>query len=202
MKLIELWGLNVHTTVQFIILSGADRELTPPLLLPACRRCRFAFMFSSGFGYLPRDCFSDYYFIIRCVAHCSLHFAAICVHKDGPPINYPDGIAPDIKHYSFMSKGCEKSTMYNADENKFETLGEFKFYLAFSSELSFEYHGIEYGIDKMQDNLFYISDCSNKKYTTPGLTLEEVLDYEIDGTKIRDFIATDEVEITDRPGGI
>lgn len=89
---------------------------------------------------------------------------------------------------------------YDPKENKFETLGEFKFYLTYSSELSFEYHGVEYGIDKMDDNEFYISNCEIKKCITDGLTLEQVLNYEIDGVKIRDFITTDDVEITDRPG--
>ena len=92
--------------------------------------------------------------------------------------------------------------MYNANENRFVTLGEFKLYLTFSSELSFEYHGIEYGIDKMNDGKFYISNCYDKMCLTDGLTLEQVLNYEIDGIKIRDFITTDDVEITDRPGGI
>jgi len=120
----------------------------------------------------------------------------------GPPINYPDGIIPDIKHYSVMDRGCDKQKMYNANENRFVTLGEFKLYLTFSSELSFEYHGIEYGIDKMNDGKFYISNCYDKMCLTDGLTLEQVLNYEIDGIKIRDFITTDDVEITDRPGGI
>ena len=90
--------------------------------------------------------------------------------------------------------------MYNADDFRFKTLGEFKIYLTFCSELSFEYNNIEYGIDKMQDDKFYISNCNEKTCIQSGLTLEEVLNYEIDGVKIRDFIATEDVEITDRPG--
>lgn len=89
---------------------------------------------------------------------------------------------------------------YNPEENKFETLGEFKMYIDAGWELCFEYNGIEYGIDKMDDNLFYISNCDQKVCIQSRLTLEQVLNYEIDGVKIRDFITTDDVEITDRPG--
>ena len=116
-----------------------------------------------------------------------------------PPINYPDGNIPEFKQYISMYKE-NTDNMYNADDFRFKTLGEFKIYLTFCSELSFEYNNVEYGIDKMQDGKFYISNCNKKACIQGGLTLEEVLNYEIDGVKIRDFIATKYVEITDRPG--
>lgn len=124
-------------------------------------------------------------------------------------INYFDGNIPNINkrwYNQVMSKQIiEKSDdileiPYNPEENKFETLGEFKMYIDAGWELCFEYNGIEYGIDKMDDNLFYISNCDQKVCIQSRLTLEQVLNYEIDGVKIRDFITTDDVEITDRPG--
>ena len=40
-----------------------------------------------------------------------------------------------------------KNYEYNPDDHKFETLGEFKFYLNTGWNLGFEYNGVEYGIE-------------------------------------------------------
>lgn len=90
---------------------------------------------------------------------------------------------------------------YDPEENRFTTLDEFKIYFDYCTELSFAYHGTEYGVDKDEpDGTFYISNCTQRICMQNGLTLEQVLNYVIDGVRIRDFITTDEVEITDRPG--
>ncbi len=81
---------------------------------------------------------------------------------------------------------------HRPEENKFETLGEFKMYIDAGWELLFEYHNSGYGIEKSyDDDTYFIWACEKD---------EQVLDFEIDGVKIRDFITTDDVEITDRPG--
>lgn len=82
---------------------------------------------------------------------------------------------------------------YNSDDYKFETLGEFKIYLSCGANVGFEYNGVEYGIEGHNNN-FYVWD--EKKVLIEGLTLEEVLDFKIDGVKIRDLILT--AEITER----
>ena len=118
------------------------------------------------------------------------------------PIKYPSGEIPDINKY-FERINMNNNIQYfkyNPEENKFETLGEFKLYFNYCTELSFEYHGVEYGIDKLDDGLFYIGNCDERICIQEKLTLEQVLNFEIDGVKIRDFITTDDVEITDRPG--
>ena len=47
------------------------------------------------------------------------------------------------------------------------------------------------------ENSYCIWIC-NKEDIAVGLTLEQTLDYEFDGVKLRDFITTDDVEITER----
>lgn len=86
-----------------------------------------------------------------------------------------------------------KNHTYNPEEHKFETLGEFKIYLSCGANVGFEYNGIEYGIEGHSNN-FYIWDAN--AVLADGLTLEEVLDYKLDGVKIRDLILT--AEITER----
>ncbi len=91
---------------------------------------------------------------------------------------------------------------YNPEENKFETLSEFKMYIDAGWEILFEYNDTEYGIEKSSENGTFVLWVCGKDKQIGGLTLEQVLNFEIDGVKIRDFIATDNVEITDRPGPI
>ena len=84
-----------------------------------------------------------------------------------------------------------KINNYNPDDYKFETLGEFKFYLSTGWNVGFEYNGIEYGIEGHNNSfdiwIYKKGDIAN------NLTLEQVLDYEIDGVKIRDLILTAEI---------
>ena len=80
---------------------------------------------------------------------------------------------------------------YNPDDYKFETLGEFKFYLARGCNVGFEYNGECYGIEG-HNNSFDIwiydeGDIAN------GLKIEETLDYEFNGVKLRDLILTAEI---------
>ncbi len=113
-----------------------------------------------------------------------------------PPINYPNGAIPEFKSFCKIEGGTAKMKYkdmpdnpdYNPDDYKFETLGEFKFYLARGWNVGFEYNGEYYGIEG-HNNSFDIwiydeGDIAN------GLTLEETLDYEFDGVKLRDLILT------------
>ena len=86
------------------------------------------------------------------------------------------------------------NSVYNPDDHKFETLGEFKIYLSCGANVGFEYNGIEYGIEGHNNNFdIWIYD---KGDIANNLTLEEVLDYKLDGVQIRDLILS--AEITER----
>jgi len=87
-----------------------------------------------------------------------------------------------------------KNYDYNPDDYKFETLGEFKCYLDSGWNVGFEYNGVEYGVEG-HDNKFAIWIC-NKCDIAENISLEEVLDFKLDGVKIRDLILT--AEITER----
>lgn len=49
---------------------------------------------------------------------------------------------------------------------------------------------------KKQNNCYCI--WNEKEDIADGLTLDQTLDYEFDGVKLRDFITTDDVAITER----
>ena len=92
---------------------------------------------------------------------------------------------------------------YNPEDHKFETLGEFKFYLSCGANVGFEYKGVEYGIEavfgldgKKKNDCYCI--WNSKEDIADGLTLEQTLDFEFDGVKLRDFITTDDVIIIER----
>ena len=84
-----------------------------------------------------------------------------------------------------------KINNYNPDDYKFETLGEFKFYLSTGWNVGFEYNGIEYGIEGHNNSfdiwIYKKGDIAN------NLTLEQVLNYELDGVKIKDLILSAEI---------
>ncbi len=80
---------------------------------------------------------------------------------------------------------------YNPDEHKFETLGEFKIYLSSGANVGFEYNGTKYQIEKI-DNGFSIWTYDGNDIAD-NLTLDEVMDYKLDGVKIKDLILTAEI---------
>ena len=125
----------------------------------------------------------------------------------GSPINYTDNIIPTFEEFvseligkiSDYITGDEKSMKnyeYNPDDHKFKTLGEFKFYLNTGWNLGFEYNGVEYGIEG-HNNSFEIW-IYNERFLAEDITLEQTLDFEFDGVKLRDFITTDDVVIIER----
>ena len=106
------------------------------------------------------------------------------------PINYPGGNAPEFKKYNMEVKIMD-IIPYNPEENKFETIGEFKFYLSRGWNVGFEWHGVEYGIEGHNNSFdIWIYD---KGDIANGLTLEQTLDYEFDGVKLRELILTAEI---------
>ena len=121
--------------------------------------------------------------------------------NSSPPKNYPNGDIPSFESFiegkSYNIIGVENkmsNSVYNPDDHKFETLGEFKIYLSCGANVGFEYNGIEYGIEGHNNNFdIWIYD---KGDIANNLTLEEVLDYKLDGVQIRDLILS--AEITER----
>lgn len=111
----------------------------------------------------------------------------------------PEGVSYDVyfSPKSFYLKGATTMSVnfdYNPDDYKFETLGEFKFYLSCGANVAFEFHGIEYGVEKIGDG-FCIWICDGD-VLAEHITLEDVLNYELDDVKIRDLIL--DAEITER----
>lgn len=105
--------------------------------------------------------------------------------KLGPPINYPDGTTPEFKIY-YIKGEPKMASNYNDLDFSFKTLGEFKWTLYRGSNVNFEYKGVEYGIEG-HDDKFDIW-IANKGDIANGLSLEDALDFEIDGVKLRDLI--------------
>lgn len=110
------------------------------------------------------------------------------------PINHYDGVIPELKKFS-LGDTIMKNNVYNPDDYKFESLSEFKMYLSTGWNIGFEYNGTEYGIEG-HDNSFDIWIYYGGDIAT-GITLDEVLEYKLDGVKIKDLILT--AEITERP---
>lgn len=84
--------------------------------------------------------------------------------------------------------------LYNPEDHKFETLGEFKIYLSSGANVGFEYNGVEYGIEGHNDK--FAIWIYNKGDIAENITLEEVLNFKLDGVKISDLIL--KAEITER----
>lgn len=84
-----------------------------------------------------------------------------------------------------------KTIPYDPEENRFETLGEFEFYISRGWNVGFEWHGVEYGIEG-HNNSFDIW-IYNKGDIANNLTLDQLLDHELDGVKIKDLILTAEI---------
>lgn len=92
---------------------------------------------------------------------------------------------------------------YNPADHKFDTLEEFKFYLSCGANVGFEYNSVEYWIEAVfGEDGKKLNDCyciwNDKEDLADGLTLGQTLDFEFDGVKLRDFITTDDVAITER----
>ncbi len=121
------------------------------------------------------------------------------IRTPDPPINYWDSLPPELKSFTggiIMDNENNTNKTFNIYGEKFETLGEFKFYLSTGWNLGMQYKGVEYGIEGHNNSFdiwIYDEDVIAK-----GITLEETLDFEFDGVKLRDFITTDDVEILER----
>lgn len=88
------------------------------------------------------------------------------------------------------------SKPYSNDSNKFETIDEFKESVLYGCEVEFKYHGKLYGITRLAvDNINLYSPKENGFEEIDILlpSIDALLDYEVDGVKIREAIFDSEI---------
>ena len=113
---------------------------------------------------------------------------------------YPDGNYPDIHDVlgnaiNKKSYHKEKSTMYLKFEN-FESISDFKWSMKFGGEAEFEYHGTEYSIVTVKNEM-YIVKVNHPETLFISADVEKILDYLMDdGKKLREVIT--EVDVITR----
>lgn len=122
----------------------------------------------------------------------------------GPPINYP-GEAPEFKCYRGQKNMDSHIHPNTIEENRFETISDFKWCVNCGGEVQFEWHGKVFGICpklrktpdsplQMLISQILIDDMeATEKWCDNA---DEVLEYTIDGNRLRDIIT--KVDVTDR----
>lgn len=122
----------------------------------------------------------------------------------GPPINYPDG-APKFKKYIGVKSMTTIVGQNTPEDNRFKTISDFKWCVNGGGEVEFcvgeRVFGIFPKLKRTPDALEQILICekfveNQKKTELWSDTADEVLEYLINGVRLRDIIT--EVEVTDR----
>ena len=76
----------------------------------------------------------------------------------------------------------------------FESISEFKFCMdCCGGEVEFRWHGKDYACTHMQDGSMCISEANRQETALFSSDIEEILDYLIDGQKLREIIKDVEV---------
>ena len=83
----------------------------------------------------------------------------------------------------------------NPEENKFETISDFKWCIKRGGEVEFEWNNKDYSITH-PDGLIYIGEKYKEETAKEYETAEEALDHIIDGQKLREIIT--QVKVWDR----
>ena len=81
------------------------------------------------------------------------------------------------------------------EESRFKTVEEFKWAVDHGSEIVFEWEDKDYVVAH-PDGLIYICEAYTEKNAKEYQTVDEALEYIIDGQKLRDIIT--EVKVWDR----
>lgn len=107
-----------------------------------------------------------------------------------PHINYLDGETPEFKHFGEMEYMLTIGTN-SFEENRFKSIGDFKDCMARNGEVEFMWDGKSYSIVHPDKILI----CEGYRQETEKLcdTTDEVLEYLIDGQRLRDIITKVEV---------
>lgn len=123
-----------------------------------------------------------------------------------PPINYPNGDFPEFKNW----RGANKMILHSEDM-KFESISDFKWCMKCHGEVEFTWNGKAYSIVHVEDKINigegYYTDSNgvhrNVESHEPCVdfegmyaqTADEILDYVIDGVKLRDIITEIQVDM-------
>lgn len=102
-------------------------------------------------------------------------------------INYPNG-APEFKMYQQKQRRIKE--MITNENDRFQTISEFKWSIQQGREVTFLFHGKEYGIVKMDENQFIISEIENNENEMCFHSVDDLLDYLIEEIPLRKLITT------------
>ena len=130
------------------------------------------------------------------------------------PINYPNG-APEFKHYVkeeySMNKTSKVPEGNSLEENRFQSISEFKWCVNDGGEVVFEWKGNHYGIGHPNNKILISANCyekngkfynanTNQEYTAEdelwGDTADDILEFNVSGDRLRDVIT--QVTVLDR----
>lgn len=126
------------------------------------------------------------------------------------PLNYFNGV-PEFKNYKGMIYSMSKILKNTIEDNKFETISDFKWCMRFHGEVAFVWKGKLYSITHPDGRInigegYYRKDgkCFNVLSHEEcvdiegmwGDTADEILEYNVGGDRLRDVIT--QVEVTER----
>lgn len=124
--------------------------------------------------------------------------------QPGPPINYPSG-ASEFKNYKGVIPMFERVGANTTEDDRFKTISDFKWCVKYGGEIEFVWNNKLFGVSpKLRKTpgsplQILISQVGiDHPETTEQWydTADELLEYRIDGVRLRDIIT--EVEVTDR----
>ncbi|NMP37835.1 MAG: DUF4417 domain-containing protein [Clostridiales bacterium] len=118
------------------------------------------------------------------------------VHPDmGESINYPDGNIPEFKNYKGLKSMYTRVQANSPEENRFKTISDFKCCMKYHGEVEFVWNNKIYNIVHDPDGIV-IYEAHKGETECKYQTADEVLEYLIDGVRLRDIIT--EAEVTER----
>jgi hypothetical protein len=84
------------------------------------------------------------------------------------------------------------------EQNRFTSIGDFKWCMKCGGEVQFSYKGKNYAITPRDNDCFSFSEAYKQETEEIINSIENLLNCKIDGVRLRDIITTDEVLITER----
>lgn len=110
------------------------------------------------------------------------------------PINYPNG-APEFKSYKGVMKMNDINRTNSLEDNRFKTISDFKWCMHYHGEVEFVWNAKSYSIGHAPGTI-RISEAFRQETERLCKDADEVLEYIIDGVRLRDIIT--KVEVRDR----
>ena len=111
-----------------------------------------------------------------------------------PHINYPNG-ALEFKQYKGLKSMYTRVQANSPEENRFKTISDFKCCMKYHGEVEFVWNNKIYNIVHDPDGIV-IYEAHKGETECKYQTADEVLEYLIDGVRLRDIIT--EAEVTER----